>query len=87
MTDADKLAKVCADGFAALERCEAIAYTAINYIPLPRGREYAKQPEFFMGGAKDEPKPAPKRGPSPLTIDSPKGPNIRPPSGNKVFSA
>ena len=77
--------EIMADAEAGLARCEAMAYSSIAYIPLPRGRDYANRLKMAPGGALD-PKPVSKgkNGPSPTTIDNPIPMPRLPSGGQKV---
>ena len=78
------LEQALADAEAGLKRCEEMAYSSIAYIPLPRGRDYANRLLMAKGGALEPKGQAPKRGPSPLTIDAPIPMPRLPSGGQKV---
>lgn len=79
MTHDERLAKVCADGFAKLEALELAMYHR-GFICGAKNTRPKVAPCAF--GGSDSPQ---RRGPSPLTVDSPTGPQILSPSGAKAL--
>jgi hypothetical protein len=74
----EKLDAICAEGFRALDKLDAVMY---GYGWVTRQGNRPKQAPMAFGGSDTKPK---GKGPTPLSIVNPHGPTLQPSGGAKV---